>query len=652
MCGICGKLYFDREREVDHDLLNRMLDAIQHRGPDAGGVYLNGQIGLGHRRLSIIDLTSGGQPLSNEDNSIWITFNGEIYNFRELRSFLLAKGHRFRTNTDTEVIVHLYEEFGPECVLKLRGMFAFALWEEKSKTLMLARDRVGIKPLYYSISQSALVFGSEIKAILQDQELQATVSPEAVHRLLTFYYSPGETLFRNVRKVAPGSYMLVNNGQVSTAKYWDLNFDCKEPSPNLGRVQEQLREILSEAVDLHMTADVPVGLLLSGGFDSTAMLALASKKGNRELRTFSIGFADPTVPDERPYARFAAKHFHAVHSETTLSAEQFRDLLPEFVWHMEEPVAEPPAIALYKVSQLAAEQVKVVISGEGGDEAFAGYSNYRNVLWVEQAKRELGSLTNAVARGLHTAASLLGSHRAARYAAMLEGPFEQYYYSRTFDSRSEIQAFFSPAFKAIIDKQQCFGLFAQQLGLSKHWDVLSRMLYVDTKTWLVDDLLLKADKITMANSLELRVPWLDHKVLEFAALLPSTLKVRSAQLKYLARKALHNIVPEQITSRPKAGFPVPCGAWLRSALSNWAADIILDGRTLARGYFARGGLEELLRQNTKTGRFSKMVFCLIALELWHRMFIDNVRPNVERAPRFSPVNVSLLAPQQFSSAVL
>ena len=648
MCGICGKLYFDREREVEHDLLGCMLAAIHHRGPDDGGFYLSGQIGLGHRRLAIIDLTSGQQPLSNEDNSIWITFNGEIYNFRELRTFLLAKGHRFRTNTDTEVIVHLYEEYGPECVQKLRGMFAFALWDDKAKTLMLARDRIGIKPLYYSITDSALVFASEIKAILQDGDVETTVSPQAIHRLLTFYYCPGEeTLFRNVLKVAPGSYVLVCKGQISTFKYWDLNFDCREPAPDVERVKEQLRELLSEAVDLHMTADVPVGVLLSGGFDSTAMLALASQRGSRELRTFSIGFDDPTVPDERPYARLAAKQFHAAHVETTLSVEQFRDLLPEFVWHMEEPVAEPPAIALYSISKLAAEQVKVVISGEGGDEAFAGYSNYRNVLWVEQAKRNLGILANAVAPGLRRVASLLGSHRATRYAAMLERPFEQYYYSRTFDGTRRTP--FSQEFAAIIDERRGFGEFGRHLAESKNWDVLSRMLYVDTKTWLVDDLLLKADKMTMANSLELRVPWLDHKLLEFAASLPSALKVRNGQLKYIAKKALQRIIPQHVVARPKAGFPVPYASWLCGKLSKWAADILLDRKTLSRAYFTRKGLEELLERNVTTGEFSKTIFCLIALELWHRTFIDNAR--LKRAQRCSSSTNRILKQQEFSVAV-
>ena len=430
MCGICGKLNFDRGNPVSSGLLKRMADTISHRGPDDEGYYLSGPVGLGFRRLSIIDLATGHQPLSNEDGTVWIVFNGEIYNFEELRDDLLARGHVFRTRTDTEVIVHLYEEFGPACVERLRGMFGFAIWDERQQTLMLARDRVGIKPVYYAIGTDSVVFGSEIKAILADPEIKARVRPEVVDRFLTFYFVPGEdTLFENILKLRPGSYMTVRQGNVEIHQYWDLIFN---PAPkSTADAEKELIELLDESVRLHMISDVPVGILLSGGVDSTAMVSFASSRTDKTLGSFTLGFGSTEVPDERPFARIAAERYGTHHHEMSISAEDFRDFLPRYAWYMEEPVCEAPAVALYYITKLARESVKVLISGEGGDEAFAGYQTYRGVLWVERLKSALGPLKGPLSSAAGTANRFLKNPRVAKYAPLLSNSFEGYYYSRS-----------------------------------------------------------------------------------------------------------------------------------------------------------------------------------------------------------------------------
>ena len=354
MCGICGKFEFDRNASVSGPLIRTMLDTIRHRGPDDQGVYLSPQVGLGHARLSIIDLNSGHQPLSNEDGTIWIVFNGEIYNYRELRAFLLGKGHVFKTQTDTEVIVHLYEELGPQCIEKLRGMFAFALWDESTRTLLLARDRVGIKPLYYSLSDQAIVFASEIKAILGDPAINRKLAPEIIDRFLTFLYVPGEeTLLNGICKLAPGHYLLHRGGKAEIRQYWDLQFIEPSERLSLKDAENELSNLFAESVELHMIADVPVGVLLSGGVDSTAVLSCAAERTDKEISSFTVGFSDSGFADERPYARLAAETFGSRHHDMTITASDFAAFLPRYVWHMEEPVCEPPAVALYYVSKFA-----------------------------------------------------------------------------------------------------------------------------------------------------------------------------------------------------------------------------------------------------------------------------------------------------------
>ncbi len=635
MCGICGKLIFDPQASVSPVLVESMANSISHRGPDDSGFYISANIGLGFRRLSIIDLKSGHQPLSNEDGSVWIVFNGEIYNFRDLREDLLQRGHTFKTRSDTEVIVHLYEDFGERCVEKLRGMFAFAIWDKRARSLFLARDRVGIKPLYYSLSPRSLVFASEIKALLALPGLSPEINPQILDRFLTFYYVPGdETIFRNIKKLSPGTTLTVREGKLSHRQYWDLSF---EPSPIAARQAEsRLLDILEESVSLHMISDVPVGFLLSGGIDSTAMLGLAPKT-QHTLRTFTIGFSYPQVTDERPYARLAAARLGAEHRETSFNAQDFAAFLPGYIHIMEEPVCEPPAVALYYVTHLAKPHVKVLISGEGGDEAFAGYENYRTLLWLERAKRLLAPASAALSRTLSASGP-----RASKFAPLFSHSLGEFYLSRSSSPatyfNSSWRQLYSPDLLASINKAASLDPVSRfhYRSSGRGFDPLSRMLYVDTKTWLPDDLLIKADKMTMANSIELRVPLLDHKVLEFAASLPPQLKVRGFVTKYIAKRALASHVPREILHRKKTGFPVPYALWLRRDLERWVRSILLEKRTVERGLFCKTAVEQLLFANLQTGCFSKEVFSLLILELWHRRFIDHDPVT----PRFLPPHVS------------
>lgn len=626
MCGICGKLNFDPAREIPPGLLKRMADTLFHRGPDDEGYYTSGAVGLGFRRLSIIDLASGHQPLSNEDGTVWIVFNGEIYNYQELRGYLVSQGHTFRTQTDTEVIVHLYEELGPACVERLRGMFGFAIWDGRTRSLMLARDRIGIKPLYYALNHDSLIFGSEIKAILADPTMSPEVRPEIVDRFLTFYYVPGEdTLFTNIFKLPPGSYMTVQQGKVEIRQYWDLSFHPTQRS--IASAQEELLQIMDESVRLHMISDVPVGVLLSGGVDSTAMLHFAAGKTDHTLDSFTLGFSSGDVTDERPYARIAAQHYGTNHHEMTISAKDFETFLPEYAWYMEEPVCEAPAIALYYVSKMARNFVKVLISGEGGDEAFAGYQTYRGVAWLERLKGILGPFASPISTAGRFANRFLRSPRANKYLPLLNQSFDDYYYSRSSGPETyfntHVTSLYTGDFAAFSNKAFATHPLKRSLDASANSGIINRMLYVDTKTSLPDDLLLKADKMTMANSIELRVPLLDHKLLEFAASLMESDKVRGLTTKYIVKRALTNRVPDEILKRKKVGFPVPFGNWLRTDLRTFVHDVLLDSTTLNRGYFNRSSIESLLTTHSDTGAYSKEILSLLSLELWHRAFAVN-----------------------------
>jgi asparagine synthase (glutamine-hydrolysing) len=627
MCGICGKVGLQKDAPVDSLLVKRMMKELTHRGPDDDGIYVSEQAVLGMRRLSIIDLNTGKQPISNEDQTVWVVFNGEIYNYRELRAELLQRGHRLATQSDTEVIVHLYEDYGDDCVTKLRGMFAISLWDTKKNRLLLARDRVGIKPLYYTVTKDALLFASEIKSLLLDPSVPREVDPQAIDRFLTFFYLPGEeTLLRGIQKLAPGHVLALENGEVRIRQYWDLQFSSGPTNGNLRNATDELVELLRETVRDHMISDVPVGVLLSGGVDSTAMLSFAVEQTDKEVKTFTIGFEGENFADERPFARLAAQRYGNKHYEMTISPRDFADFLPKYVWHMEEPVCEPPAVALYYVTKLAREHVKVLISGEGGDEAFAGYQNYRNLVWLERFKASVGPLRGPAARLLGGLGRVRALRKLEKYSRLMTVPLSQYYYSRTsspfsFFNRNK-DHLYTGDFRHKVDTDRSIQCVRKLSANVANQNPLNQMLYVDTKTWLPDDLLIKADKITMANSLELRVPLLDHKVLEFAARLPVQYKVHGFTTKYILKRAFEGRIPEQILNRPKTGFPVPFETWFRCELKSFVREILTDRRSLERGYFERSAVEVLLKDPEGPVNYAPEIFSLVTLELWHRAFLD------------------------------
>lgn len=650
MCGICGKLEFDPEAKVAPALVKKMADAIIHRGPDDEGFHVDGQIGLGFRRLSIIDLSGGHQPLSNEDGSIWIVFNGEIYNYRELRAELVSKGHVFRTKSDTEVIVHLYEEYGRDCVQKLRGMFAFAIWDSVRRSLFLARDRVGIKPLYYYLDENFLSFGSEIKAILVDPAVRREIDPSIIDRFLTYYYCPGpQTILRNFFKLDPGHWLTVQDGRIQTHCYWDLEFQQDTEHESSEALEGQLLELLDESVQMHMISDVPVGFLLSGGVDSTAMLSLASQKTDKPISSYTVGFSSPGpgLVDERPFARMVAEKFGSKFYEISISAQEFADFLPEYVRYMEEPVCEPAAIALYYVSKLASRYVKVLISGEGGDEAFAGYHNYMYTFWLEKMKSAFGPLRSPIGRGMELIGRMSNSRVLKKYGPLMGSNLDETYLSRTatpYTCFNRIPSrIYSEEMSRGVNKSESASIALALIARQSGHGVLDKMMYVDTKIWLPDDLLIKADRMTMANSIELRVPFLDHKVLEFAARLPRNQKVRGWKMKYLLKKAMAKHVPSEILNRRKVGFPVPYRKWMRHDLRDQFTDILLDSKSISRGYFRKAAIQDLFQRNSRSNSYAPEIFSLVVLELWHRTFIDRQEDTVSPIPQRGIGTVSAAA---------
>jgi len=630
MCGICGKLDLQGNGPVDQALVRRMTDAVHHRGPDDEGFYFFGPIGLGHRRLSIIDLNTGQQPVSNENKTVWIVFNGEIYNYQELREDLVRRGHTFRTASDTEVIVHLYEEYGEACLEKLRGMFAFAIWDENNKSLFLARDRVGIKPLYYCQAGSSLLFGSELKSILIDPSVPREVDLQVIDRFLTFRYTPGpETALKGIYKLQPGHFLLAKSGSITIHQYWDLTFAPQARHGN--NFGEDLSDLLRDTVRGHMISDVPVGVLLSGGVDSTAVLSYASELTTERIHTFTIGFAGEGIVDERPYARLAGKRFETNHFETSISAREFESFLPRYVWHMEEPVCEPPAVALYFVSQLARRHVKVLLSGEGGDEGFAGYPEYRNFPIFEGLKSALGPFRRPVAAAIASLNKIRRVRRLEKYSSLMNVKPEVYYLGRTSTPTDgftrSLESLYTSEVWQNIDHGKSLRFMQPLFQKTAAQKLLNQMLYVDTKTWLPDDLLIKADKITMANSVELRVPFLDHRILEFAASLPLREKVYGRSTKHLLKKVLSGRVPHEILERKKAGFPVPYDAWLRRDLKEMVYDTLMSRPARERGFFKPKAIEQLIEDNSAGKNRSKQVFSLLTLELWSQTFLDS-NPNL------------------------
>jgi len=627
MCGICGKIYFDQTRTVDLQELQRMAATLSHRGPDGDGVWAAQHVGLAHRRLAIIDLRAvAGQPMCNEDGTIWITFNGEIYNFQELRQALEGKGHIFRTQSDTEVIVHAYEEYGRACVERLRGMFAFAIWDARQRLLFLARDRVGKKPLFYYLGRDCFLFASEIKALLADHTVPAKPDPVALDHFLALQYIPAPlTAFRGVRKLPPAHWLEVRDGRLEMERYWKLQYTPKRQI-TLAEAAAELRWRFAEAVRLRVVSDVPLGAFLSGGVDSSAVVAAMAQEMGQPVQTFSVGFDDASF-DERPYARMIAERYGTTHTELVVNAP-VTDILPRLVWHYDEPFGDASAVPSYAIAELTRQHVTVVLNGDGGDESFAGYEWYVKDLLVRRGEVIPLRLRQWIAswgRGVSSVRSQRGLLRRITHLTELLAlsPACRYAYWMEHFSPEARQRLYTPAFGAQVMESNPEGLFGEAFARSDTEEWIDTMLDTDVNLYLPEDLLLKIDRATMAHSLEARSPFLDHILMEFVASLPARLKLTGGQQKRVLKEMLRGVLPEAILKRPKMGFCVPLARWFREDLREMAHDVLLAPRATQRGYFQPHTIATLLDAHCRgESNHAEHLWDLLMLELWHRTFID------------------------------
>jgi asparagine synthase (glutamine-hydrolysing) len=632
MCGINGiALSSQSLRRMDLAVLERMRDVITYRGPDDQGVFIDGRIGLGHRRLSIVDVAAGHQPMTNEDGSLHITYNGEIYNHADFRASLEARGHVYRTHCDTETILHLYEEYGDSCVDQLRGMFVFAIWDGRKRELFIARDRLGVKPLYYAhTDDGSLYFGSEIKTLFEAGAIKPEVNFGALPDYLANHATSGEdTLFCGVKRLLPGHTLLWCDGKIKIKRYWDVSF-----AKNLekGRSDQdyiaEWSELFRTSVRLRLMADVPLGMFLSGGIDSSAIAAAMSAMVDEPIKTFSVAFAEREA-NELEYARIVARAYKTNHHEIVVSPEDFFKALPKLVWHEDEPLAHPSSIALYFVSRLASQHVKVVLTGEGSDELLAGYARYRKTILNLALGERYNSLTPVSIRNV-VQNRIEGMRAASKVRQKLRRTFltlspniESIYFDNfavfpqhmqeqllTTDTRERIGA---------IDP---YAAVREVLKQTDATSLLDRLLYADIKTYL-HELLMKQDQMSMATSVESRVPFLDHKLVEFTSSLPERLKLRGWTTKYVLRKSMRGILPEAILSRPKMGFPVPIGAWFRGAYSSVIDEYVLSERAMNRGFFNPDFVRELVRRHQRGGEdHSERLWAFVNFEIWQRQFFD------------------------------
>ena len=638
MCGIAGILKLEKGNPARPELLEGMLRTIIHRGPDEDGSLVDNELAMGMRRLSIIDLADGKQPIQNEDGRYSVVFNGEIYNYIELRRDLESRGHKFRTNSDTEVIIHLFEEHGEGCVEYLRGMFGIAVWDHQQRELVIFRDRLGIKPLYYVQEQgNQLAFASEIKSLLTLPDVNAEIDHAALNEHLSLKYVPApRTLFKGIHSLPPGHLMRIRDGQIEIRKYWDLSFAKKQSFSSEAECVDALLEKLRESVKLRLRSDVPFGAFLSGGLDSSTIVALMSEQLDMPVNTFSAGFSGADGQDELPYARQVAQQFNCNHHEVLVGASEFTGMADKVMWHLEQPIADQATVATHMVAALAREHVKMVLTGEGGDELFAGYARYvgeqhsSKTNWIPRPLR--GLMRTAIAKlpglrrqkiALH---ALLQNDEAARFSnwfPMFNGDMKEKVLSDSLKSLST----------------NSVESFEKHLKTSDAKTALERMLYVDTKTWLPDYLLLRGDKLTMANSIEGRVPLLDHEVVEFACGLPDEMKLNGSTRKYLLKKVAERLIPKEIIYRKKQGFPIPIERWLRSEAKEMMRDLLSPQILADRGLFDPRVVAKLMdRHESGYADHSTELWGLMSIEIWQKQFVD---PNHTIAPPLESLSSSI-----------
>ena len=620
MCGICGIAGFE-----DRQLLESMCSVMQHRGPDDGGLYTDSNIGLGHQRLSVIDLESGHQPIHNEDETVWTVFNGEVYNFRELRSVLEKQGHTFYTSTDTEVLVHLYEQYGTGFVKELRGMFAFALWDSDKKRLLLARDGMGVKPLYYTVVDGKLLFASEIKSLLQYEGVKLAVNLHALHDYLTLRHSLGtETMFSGIYKLLPGHILTFQDGKMSTERYWDISFKV-ESGKSEDYYSKRLLELLNESVKMRLVSDVPLGVFLSGGLDSSVITGLMSRMVDEPIETFTVGFGEHGEIGELEQARAVSDYFGTNHHELLVEQGAFKENLADIVWHMDEPVADPAALPLYLLSEMTKKHVTVVLGGDGGDEQFGGYVSYKMGLlnkYYQQAVPGLvrHNLLNPVLRSIPNVNSKV--HVGLGCLTAGTAPHGFLTAKSVFSEDDKHSLYTDDVLNEIGDYDSSD--WTVDMFFTKPKDAfLNRMMYSDSKTFLVDDILLVKDKMTMASGLEARVPLIDTKVVEFAASIPPHLKLKGLDEKYILKKAARDILPPATQDRKKRPFRIPINTWFKDELKEIALQVMSDSVVEKEGYFKPQQVENILRKHSQSKLlYNHQLYTLLVFEVWHKTFME------------------------------
>lgn len=636
MCGICGKINLKGE-PIDKGLIYEMCSVLSHRGPDDEGLYLDGNIGLGHRRLSIIDLAGGHQPLSNEDGAIWIVYNGEIYNFLELKAQLLSRGHQFTTLSDTEVIVHAYEEYGFSCVSKFNGMFAFAIWDKRKKILFIARDRLGIKPLYYYLDSEKFLFASELKGILADSSVPRKIDYKGLNNFFTFCHAVApDTIYSGIKKLLPGHFLIYQDGkaclspndgrQVRIEEYWDV-LNGTEPVHYESRLSEaeyaeEVYRLLQTSVRRRLISDVPLGVFLSGGIDSSAIVGLMSQMVSQPVNTFSVGFEIGGAYNELADAAIVAKHFGTEHHELLVKEANLVELLNKLVYHYDEPFGDAACFPTYLVSEFARKSVKVALSGEGGDELFGGYRRYSAERFSQYYQKLPTFLRDGFIRKLVSSIPRFRRLKKAIAAMSVKEPEVRYASWLVVFSDEMKRELFTAELNELIKELDSFEVYRKYYN-EKDGDLIDRLLYTDEKTWLVDTYLEKVDKASMAVSLEARVPFLDHQLVEFAATIPSKYKIKGFTMKYILKKAMRGLLPESVIKKPKHGFSVPTDPWFRGKLKEYVFEVLFDSQARKRGYFNYPYIEKLYREHLDGKEvYDFHLWLLLNFELWHRTFMD------------------------------
>lgn len=635
MCGVAGVFHFDRDRRVDEALLDRATDVLAHRGPDGRGTHVDGSVGLGHRRLAIIDTSeAASQPLSNEDGSVWIVFNGEIYNFESLKEELVKKGHRFRSRSDTETIVHLYEEMGERCVERLRGMFAFAIWDARKQELLLARDRVGKKPLYFSCTDETLRFGSEIKSILEDPSVPREPELRALDLYMTYGYVPAPlTAFKGIEKLPPATTLTIGrDGQPRQRRYWELRMSPKRSvasAAEAAKVEEEILATLDEATKLRMISDVPLGAFLSGGVDSSAVVASMKRAASGPVKTFAIGF-DEKAYDESGFARLVAQHVGTDHTELTLRPDSL-DGIERLAWHYGEPFADPSLLPTSAVSKLARSRVTVALSGDGGDEVFLGYERYAGMNLEEGLERCPRLVRDLMyLRPWAPVLNMLGVGRSVRlgdqlgFARWRRGApiWDRYFPAIEVTAPRTKERLWSDGFARALGGHDAREWLRERIKASDGETWTEKCAHADFTTYLPDDICVKVDVASMAYGLETRAPLLDHILVEKVARLPFALKMKGLRGKLVLKKAHRARLPRTTLERRKMGFGVPIDRWFKGGFTTLLEDVLLDGRARERGILDKKGVAALLEEHKVRGGQQNVLFALLMMELWFKKFVD------------------------------